>query len=114
MTSALLASVDGAQPSCLASPNSRVRSGTRALHVPLRVAQWQEPPRTNSAPTQAVVLFDIAFAASIGHHAQTMGGAPIQLIFLSIALYTLTATPVVWQWWLSSLFLCRFDSGDPT
>ena len=86
--------------------------GTRKFRKRLRVPHWEsikgEPP-VSIAPSQAAVLFDVAYAASLQHHAlvlvQTHGA-------WSVLIYLWTALPTVFNWWAISLFLCRYDPGD--
>lgn len=84
--------------------------------------QWEgidgEPPASSAAVSQAAVLFDIAYAASLGHHAGilTLARSTWSLqhggVALSVALFLLTCVPTTCQWWDVSLFLARFDPGD--
>lgn len=95
--------------------------GTRRLHLRLRVPQWEGidsegkvlPPAKNLAPSNAAVLFDIAYAASLAHHAHvlTLTRATWATSYAT-TLFISTAVPTVCQWWAISLFLCRYDSGD--
>lgn len=86
--------------------------GTRRLYQPLLVLAWEDPPRAVNAPSHAAVLFDIAIAASMSHHAAIIATSGAQQTGDAVLIYVLTAAPLVWNWWISSLFLCKFDSGD--
>ena len=101
----------------------RARShGSRSTHLRLRVPQWEgidgEPPASSVAVSQAAVLFDIAYAASLKHHAEilTLTRATWSLqhsgVAHSVVLFLLTCVPTTCQWWDISLFLARFDPGD--
>jgi len=94
----------------------RRRKGTRKLYLPLRVPQWEEPPRTNSSPSHAAVLFDIAYAAALSRHASILVSKSAQSMEKhvpgAIGFYLATGPALIWQWWQISAFLCRFDSGD--
>ena len=93
---------------------ARGLEGTRRWYLPLRVPQWEDPPVTNRAVSHAAVLFDVAFAASLSHHAYILVSASprVASTLFSFGIYFLTAAPAVWQWWTISLFLCKFDPGD--
>ena len=86
--------------------------GTRRLYQPLLVLAWEDPPRAANAPSHAAVLFDIAIAASLSHHAEIIASSGAKQTGDAVLFYVLTAAPLVWNWWNSSLFLCKFDSGD--
>ena len=53
--------------------------GSRELHRRLRVGQWEDPPASNQAPSQAAVLFDIAYTTSMMHHADMLTAADSSL-----------------------------------
>ena len=91
--------------------------GTRRLHLRLRVPQWPgvngEPPAANIPVSQAAVLFDIAYAASLSHHASILSLTRATWdTGNAVSIFLATAVPTVCQWWAISLFLCRFDPGD--
>ena len=92
--------------------------GTRKLYKPLRVPQWESPPRNNSAPSQAAVLFDIAYAASLRQHANMLITRTVNTedlghhITKATLLYVAPGTSLLWSWWQISKFWCMFDSGD--
>lgn len=83
--------------------------GTRKLYVPASSRPARQPA---VEPSQAAVLFDIVYAASISHHAMTVSNAPPAATAATMLIYLSTATPLIWQWWVSSAYLARFDSGD--
>ena len=70
---------------------SPAQEGTRKLYVPASSRPERQPA---VEPSQAAVLFDIVYAASISHHAMTVSNAPpaatsaTMLIYLSSPLLT--------------------------
>ena len=67
----------------------------------------------NVAVSQAAVLFDVAFAASLAHHARVLTlTRSMWVMGDAFGIFLVTAIPTVCQWWGISLFLCRFDPGD--
>ena len=89
-----------------------VDRGTRKFHKRLRVPQWEsvkgEPPVTIT-PSQAAILFDVAYASSLQHHALVMA---MSKSLEYVPLFTVSAIPTVFNWWSVSLFLCKYDPGD--
>ena len=98
------------------TPRSQVSfkelEGTRLLWIPLFVPQWVCPGSARSV-SHAAVLFDIAYAAALSHHAYVLVHVRANFTaWYSVVIYLVTAIPTIWQWWAISLFLCRFDPGD--
>ncbi|KAL1527666.1 hypothetical protein AB1Y20_009052 [Prymnesium parvum] len=110
-------SIASSEKSSEVTENKQLRSlreleGTRQLWLPLIVPQWAFPgaPR---AVSHAAVLFDVAYAAALAHHAYVLVHSRASFsAWYSVAIYLVTAVPTIWQWWAISLFLCRFDPGD--
>ena len=91
--------------------------GTRALHKRLRIPQWKgvngEPECSTVAVSQAAVLFDVAYAASLATHAHVLVlPTTTWSVSAAVGIFLCTALPTVLQWWNVSLFLCRYDPGD--
>lgn len=90
-----------------------VEKGSRRVHARLRVPQWELPPLPIGSPSQAAVLFDVAYAASLSHHAVVLNVTRETWASVhAVALFLLTAAPTIGHWWVTSLFLCRYDPGD--
>ena len=86
--------------------------GSRELHRRLRVGQWEDPPASNQAPSQAAVLFDIAYTTSMMHHADMLTAADSSLTGYATVAYFFTVVQLILHWWSVSLFLCKLDPGD--
>ena len=88
--------------------------GSRELHRRLRVGQWEDPPASNQAPSQAAVLFDIAYTTSMMHHADMLTAADSSLTGYATVAYFFTVVQLILHWWSVSLFLCKLDVADGT
>ena len=106
------ASINASAVSTPRSTSLREMEGTRLLWRRLCVPQWEQPDRPR-AVSHAAVLFDIAYAAALAHHAYVLVHVRRpRPMWEAVGIYVLSAAPTVWQWWAISLFLCRFDPGE--